>query len=399
MTKPFHGETVDFRLLAELIHMKVIIVSDTFAPDINGVARTLGMLARGLMVRGHGVEVVTTQENDGGDGPRTHVVCSAPLPGYAALRVGFTTMGWFASLFQRARPEVLYVATEGPLGIAAIWAAHRAGIPVVSGFHTNFHTYLSNYHLTGLQPVAEAFLRTVHNHTARTLAQSRDTAAMLTNMGVLNTGVLDHGVDSRLFTPAARDASLRRQWGVDAGTPVAIHVGRLAAEKNLSLLQRSFDLFMSIHPQGRCVIVGDGPCAAELKDACPDAIFAGMRKGAELACYYASGDVGIFPSTSETFGNVVLESLASGLATVTYDYAAGRQHIAHGSEGFLAPLHDEPAFLEQVSHASTRWNDANLRSAARQKAEGLSWDAVVTHFENELHQAMQSTLALSASPL
>jgi glycosyltransferase involved in cell wall biosynthesis len=225
---------------------------------------------------------------------------------------------------------VLYVATETPLGVAGIWAAHRAGVPVVSGFHTNFHTYLSDYHLTGLQPVAEALLRVVHNHTARTLAQSRDTAEMLTRMGVQNAGVLDHGVDSRTFSPLARDPALRRSWGADENTPVAIHVGRLAAEKNLQLLQRAFAVFLEVHPHGRCVIVGDGPSSAEIRDACPKAVFAGMRKGEELARHYASGDVGIFPSTSETFGNVVLESLASGLVTVTYDYAAGRMHIENG---------------------------------------------------------------------
>ena len=377
--------------------MKVIIVSDTFAPDINGVARTLGMLARGLMARGHAVDVVTTQENDAADGPRTHVVASAPLPGYNSLRVGFASVSWFSSLFQRLRPDVLYVATETPLGVAGIWAAHRAGVPVVSGFHTNFHTYLSNYHLTGLQPVAEALLRAVHNHTARTLAQSRDTAEMLTRMGVQNAGVLDHGVDSRTFSPLARDPALRRSWGADESTPVAIHVGRLAAEKNLQLLQRAFAAFLDVHPHGRCVIVGDGPSSAEIKDACPQAVFAGMRKGEELARHYASGDVGIFPSTSETFGNVVLESLASGLVTVTYDYAAGRMHIANGIEGFLAPLHDEAAFLNQVRAAAAKWNDSCLRQKGRLKAEGLSWDAVVAHFENELHQAMQSTLALSSS--
>lgn len=377
--------------------MRVIIVSDTFAPDINGVARTLGMLARGLMARGHAVEVVTTQENDAVDGPRTHVVASAPLPGYNTLRVGFASISWFSSLFQRLHPEVLYVATETPLGIAAIWAAHRAGLPVVSGFHTNFHTYLSNYHLTGLQPVAEALLRTVHNHTARTLAQSRDTADMLTRMGVQNAGVLDHGVDSCTFSPKLRDQALRRSWGVDDGAPVAVHVGRLAAEKNLQLLQRAFAAFLEVQPHGRCVIVGDGPSAADLRKACPRAIFAGMRKGEDLARHYASGDVGIFPSTSETFGNVVLESLASGLVTVTYDYAAGRQHVVNGTDGFLAPLDDEAVFLEQVRVAALRWNDSCLRGMARLKAEGLSWDAVVAHFENELHQAMQSTLALSSS--
>ena len=368
--------------------MRVLIVSDTFAPDINGVARTLGQLSLGLLERGHDVEVVTTNEGAGpADRPRRHVVVSLPIPGYSALRVGLASLQWFASLFKSHRTEVLYVATETPLGIAAIWAAHRAHLPVVSGFHTNFHTYLQDYHLLGLQPVAEAILRAVHNHTSRTLAPSRQTAQMLRDMGVENVGVMGRGVDAEAFSPSYRDPLLRKQWGAGEGQPVAIHVGRLAAEKNLNLLEKAFHAFAEVHPDGACVVVGDGPCADWLRNRHPEWIFTGMRGGVDLARHYASADVFLFPSTSETFGNVVLEAMASGLLVVAYDYAAAHEHASEDSLAFLSPLGNEDTFLSQTRQAARRWDDSALRQRAREKALSLGWDAMAALFECELLQA------------
>ena len=368
--------------------MRVLIVSDTFAPDINGVARSLHQLSLGLMERGHQVEVVTTNAgSSSSDQPRRHVVVSVPFPGYTTLRVGLASLSWFAALFRRHRTEVLYVAVETPLGVAAIWAAHRAGLPVVSGFHTNFHTYLQDYRLTAFQSLAEAYLRTLHNHTSRTLAPSHQTAQMLRKMGLNSVGVLGRGVDTVAFSPKKRDESLRKSWGARDGAPVAIHVGRLAAEKNLPLLEKAFAAFNEVHPTGICVVVGDGPCAEGLRESHPNWVFAGMRRGEDLAKHYASGDVFLFPSTTETFGNVVLEALACGLVVVAYDYAAAREHTVEERLAFLAPLGDEPEFLAQVREAAARWDDADLRQKAFNKALTLSWDSMVTLFERELLQA------------
>ena len=345
--------------------MRVLIVSDTFAPDINGVARTLRQLSLGLMERGHQVEVVTTSEGSvPGDRPRRHVVPSLPLPGYPALRVGLASLKWFAALFVQQKTEVLYVATETPLGIAAIWAAHRA------------------------------------KYTGRTLAPSRQTAQMLRDMGINSVGVLGRGVDTEVFTPAVRDRTLRKHWGAGDSTPVAIHVGRLAAEKNLPLLEKAFSTFTEIHPDGVCVVVGDGPCAEALRDSHPDWIFAGMRSGADLARHFASGDVFIFPSTSETFGNVVLEAMASGLVVVAYDYAAAHEHGAEENLLLLAPLDDEEAFVSQTRVAASCWDDSKVREAGRAKSLTLSWDAMVTLFERELLQAtpVAPTSTVSAHP-
>jgi glycosyltransferase involved in cell wall biosynthesis len=266
--------------------------------------------------------------------------------------------GRFWSIFDGFRPDVLYVATETPLGIAAIRAAGKRQIQVVSGFHTNFQSYLEDYNLPGMEAVASGILRSIHNATKRTLTPSQDTAAMLTRWGIQNVGVLGRGVDMERFNPANRSEELRRSWGADEGTPVAIYVGRMAPEKNLPLAMRAFEAFRETQPQAKMVFVGDGPRLEAMKADHPRAIYAGARIGADLAAHYASGDVFLFPSSSETFGNVVLEAMASGLGVLAFDYAAPRLVIRLGKNGWLAPFGDEDGFVNQAREIAPRWNDA-----------------------------------------
>jgi glycosyltransferase involved in cell wall biosynthesis len=370
--------------------MRVLIVTDTFPPDINGVARTLSTLGEGLQRRGHAVQVVTTVEDVCGSGLKRHVMHSMPLPGYPGLRFGFSSARQFLEIFDVFRPEVLYLATEGVMGISAIRAAGKREIPVISGFHTNFQTYLEDYNLPGMKSVAQGALRLLHNHTARTLTPSADTAAMLEGWGIQNVGVMGRGVDTELFHPKRRDDVLRRNWGADETTPVAIYVGRVAAEKNLDLAVRAFAVFREVCPGARMVFVGDGPRLASLKDEHLEFHYAGARTGEDLAAHYASGDVFLFPSITETFGNVVLEAMSAGLGVVAFDYAAPRLLIRSGENGWLAPLGDETAFLAQVRAAADAWNDTALRHAARQTAFDLGWERVIEQFEHELASAMRA---------
>ncbi|MEI6535540.1 MAG: glycosyltransferase, partial [Verrucomicrobiaceae bacterium] len=216
--------------------MNVLIVTDTFSPDINGVARTLETLARGLAARGNKVEVITT--TDGAQmenvlhGVAVRRVRCLSLPGYREVRAGLVGARWFRQLMEFSRPDVIYVAVETLMGLNAIRAARTYGVPVVSGFHTNFHSYADNYHLPFMKPLAARFMRYFHNRTSRTLTPSHSTAAQLREIGVNNVGVLGRGVRTDLFKPAKRDATLRAQWGVTDDAPVALFVGRVAAEKN-----------------------------------------------------------------------------------------------------------------------------------------------------------------------
>ena len=368
--------------------MKFTLVSDTFPPDINGVARTLQTLSRGLARRGHEVHVITTsegaREENEVDGIMVESVGALPLPGYDGVRVGFASRNYFLRHFEHSRPDGLYVAVESIMGCNAIRAARHSGVRVVSGFHTNFHTYSHDYSLPLLKNAATSYLKWVHNCAARTLTPSEGQATQLRDLGIQNVGVMGRGVDTELFHPGRRDAALRRAWGADESTPVALFVGRIAAEKNLPLVVRSFKRIQQKSPGAKCVFVGDGPKAQSLSESHPEFIFAGARTGTDLASHYASADVFVFPSLTETFGNVLTEALASGLSTVSFDYAAAKQHVRHGENGHTAPFGDEGEFLLAVDDALAHWQDAALREAASATGAKLSWNAIVEQFEQEL---------------
>jgi len=372
--------------------MKLCIVTETYPPEVNGVAMTLNRIAEGLRESGHRIAIVRPRQ--GGEGkhaadPDHHIVPSLPLPGYKGLQFGLPCRPRLRKLWQTAPPDIIYVATEGPLGQSAIKAGHDLGIPLTSGFHTNFHQYMEHYRLPGMGRVAEGFLRKTHNRTRRTFAPSRDVIRQLDAMGILNTRLLGRGVDTRLFNPAKRDDGLRARWGVthDDGL-VAIFVSRIAAEKNIPLTLEAFARIKRRMPDAACVFVGDGPERAKLERLHPEFVFAGMRQGEDLARHYASGDLFVFPSTTETFGNVVTEAMASGLVTLAYDYAAPGQYIRDGENGYLAEFDRRTAYLAKLDAAlDARAAWTALREAARLTSESLGWNRIVEGFAAELEAA------------
>ena len=192
-------------------------------------------------------------------------------------------------------------------------------------------------------------------------------------------GVLGRGVDTDLFHPAQRDPQLRGEWGATDDAPVIAFVGRIAAEKNLPLAVKAMNRVMERMPGSRAVLVGDGPKAQSLRESCPQFVHAGQRSGRDLARHYASADVFLFTSLTETYGNVLAEAMASGLVTVSYDYAAAHELVEHGVNGFKAAPGDEAAFLAALDQAVARWHDASMRQRARATTLALSWEAIVTN--------------------
>lgn len=369
--------------------MKLSIVTETYPPEVNGVAMTLHRISEGLRALGHEVRIVRPrQEGEPKGAPEATetTVPSLPLPGYKGLHFGLPCRVTLRKLWQSDRPDVIYAATEGPLGQSAIKAAGDLDIPVTSGFHTNFHQYMQHYKLPGLGKLVEGFLRKTHNRTRRTFAPSQDVIDRLDAMGIENTRLLGRGVDTELFHPDKRDGALRRSWGIDPDTGlVAIFVSRIAAEKNIPLTLKAFEHIQKRQPDAACVFVGDGPERAKLEKSHPQFVFAGMRQGEDLARHYASGDLFVFPSTTETFGNVVTEAMASGLVPLAYDYAAPRKYIRHAENGYLARFDDPHDYLAQLDHAldqRTRWTQ--LRQAARTTAESLGWPEIIERFAAEL---------------
>lgn len=375
--------------------LHVTLITETYAPEINGVANTLSRLCDGLRSRGHRVEVVRPRQNQ--DESRAAgddlMLCRGwPIPGYPGLQWGQSSMHKLLRRWQKQRPDVLYIATEGPLGLSALRAARRLGIAIVSGFHTNFQQYTQQYGLGFIARLLTSYLRWFHNRTHATLVPSLSQRAELERRGFDRLGMLSRGVDCQLFHPSRRSALLRESWGLEAGDTAILHVGRLAPEKNLGLLKTSFDALSKAYPDKklRLVIVGDGPVRATLQQQLPEAIFCGTQRGEALAAHYACGDLFLFPSLTETFGNVVLEALASGLGVIAYDEAAAAQHIRHGHNGAVAMPGDEEGFID-----AARWmleNEENLRCVrlnARQHASRQGWSSVIDAFESYLRTASE----------
>ena len=223
--------------------------------------------------------------------------------------------------------------------------------------------------------------------------------AELAASGFERLKVVSRGVDTQLFDPARRSATLRASWGAAPRAPVVLCVGRLAAEKNLGLVVDAFEAMRAVDPAARLVFVGDGPWQARLAARCPGAVFTGVMRGVDLATHYASADVFLFPSLTETFGNVVPEAMASGLAVVGYDYAAAAQLIRHGGNGLVARCDDIAGFLAMASRCAADAAEVRrLGAAARATALQLDWDCIVTAIEAEYWRAVrhQGELALQA---
>ncbi|MBK5006088.1 glycosyltransferase family 1 protein [Pseudomonas sp. S32] len=382
--------------------LHIVLVSETFPPEINGVANTLGRLSEGLCQRGHKVTVVRPRQ--AGDGAAESdpavVLCRGwALPGYPGLQWGEVSMHRLLRRWRRERPDVLYIATEGPLGLSALRAARRLGVAVVSGFHTNFPQYSGQYGLGLLARLLTHYLRWFHRRTAVTLVPSLSQRLELERRGFERLALLARGVDAGLFHPARRNQALRAGWGLGPEDIAVLHVGRLAVEKNLGLLAPSMHALQQAHPQCRLrlIVVGDGPQRAALQQQMPDAIFCGAQRGEALAEHYASGDLFLFPSLTETFGNVVLEAMASGLAVVAYDEAAAAQHIRHGHSGALAMPGDQAAFMDAACWLLEEEETLRrVRLNARQHASHQGWPAIVEQFESYLHSACQQQGSLPA---
>lgn len=360
----------------------ICVVSETYPPEINGVTLTLGHLVKGLRRRGHEVSIVRPRQSADSHGENdVALVKGLPLPGYRGLQFGVPCDGMLKALWMRRRPDVIYVATEGPLGWSAVSVARRLAIPVFSGFHTNFHSYSRHYRLGWLGNVVLTYLRWFHNRTRGTFVPSPDLRELLLARGFRNVGCVGRGVDSDLFNPERRSDELRRRWGVTGDEPVLGYIGRLAGEKNLGLAIDAYRAMKHSHPALRFVMVGDGPLRESLQAEHRDIVFCGLQRGERLAAHYASADIFVFPSETETFGNVVLEGMASGLGVVAYDYAAARSHITNGETGVLAPFGDAQAF---VSAAVELIRDPRMlqkiRRQARQYSVSIGWSQVVERF-------------------
>ena len=349
--------------------MRYAIVTETYPPEVNGVALTVHGLEQGLRAGGHTVDLVRPRQASDGSAEvdNTLLVSGAALPRYPGLRFGMPAPIRLGRWWQQHRPDAIYIATEGPLGWSALRCARRLGIPVATGFHTRFDEYLPDYGAAWLQAAALRWMRRFHNQADATVVPTRELQGFLQEQGFQRVRMLARAVDSQQFDPAHRDPALREEWGIDGNGFAALYVGRIAAEKNLGLAVKAFRRLQQLRPKARFVLVGDGPARARLQQENPDFLFCGVQRGHALARHFASGDLFLFPSRSETFGNVTLEAMASGVATVAFDYGAAREYLRNGSNG--AAVDTDEQFIEATVRLAS--DDAQRGALGQQAARDM----------------------------
>jgi glycosyltransferase involved in cell wall biosynthesis len=373
--------------------LRVAMVTETYPPEVNGVARTIGLMVEGLRSRGHALQLVRPRQHRGeqctqeGDFEQL-LRPGIPVPRYTQLKMGAPGGRALASAWRRWRPDLVHIATEGPLGWSALSAARKLKLPVVTDFHTNFHAYSKHYGVSWLRRPIENYLRHFHNRADYTLVPTRELAQQLGARGFERLRVVGRGVNPQVFSPARRSQAGRATWGASDDTLVVLCVSRFAPEKNFPLVIEAYQAMRRLRPDTKLVLVGDGPLLDELRRAGIGCVIAGRLVNGELSAHYASADVFLFPSITETFGNVTLEAMASGLGVVVYDYAAARQHLEHGRSALLAPFDDRAAF---IAHAERLAREPQLTRvlgrAARSVSEGVTWAHIVRDFEAVLLEA------------
>ena len=376
--------------------MHIAYVTETYPPELNGVALTVARMVRGLRARGHSIQLIRPRQ--AGEPERASVdewrMPGVPIPMYRDLRIGMPVVGRLNERWSQLRPDIVHIATEGPLGWAAMRAARLLGIPVTSDFRTNFDDYSAHYGFGWASGLVRSYLRYFHNSTDRTLVPTPATRAALSGKGYERLEVLGRGVDCQHFSPAQRSETLRASWGATPGAPVLLYVGRLASEKNVPLAFRAFEAVRARVPNARLVVVGDGPLRARLQQHFPDALFVGQHSGTSLAQHYASADIFLFPSTTETFGNVTLEALASALLVVAFRSGAAAVHIEDCVSGVLVQSGDDQGFIAGACALAQQFRSLGpMRQSARDAALQATWDVVLSRFETFLADAADAVEA------
>jgi hypothetical protein len=342
--------------------MRILIVTDAWRPQVNGVVRTLTETMRELQGFGHEVEMITPE-----------AFHTLPCPTYPDIRLSLFPYRKVARLIEHHQPEAIHIATEGPLGLAARRWCLRHGKKFTTAYHTRFPEYIQARSRLPLS-VSYAWMRRFHNASSAVMAPTQSIVNDLTARGFTNVVLWSRGVDTTLFTPGERDRL------DESAPPRFVYIGRVAVEKNI-------EAFLKLDLPGSKWVVGDGPLLARLKKTYPDVYFAGVFPQPELARFYRAGDVFVFPSLTDTFGLVLLEAMSCGTPVAAYPVAGPLDVVGDSGAGVLD---------EDLRTACLKALDID-RTHVRAVAERFSWQAAARQFEHHLHPNLTSAPPLGSS--
>ncbi|WNS46276.1 glycosyltransferase family 1 protein [Paenibacillus sp. MMS20-IR301] len=359
--------------------MRLAVFTDTFLPQTNGVARTLGRLTEHLHRRGIEHLLFTPRsapENSYPDPVRP--IASIPFFLYPECRLALPGMSAIQHDLNAFAPDLLHLATPFNIGLAGLRYARKRQLPHVASYHTHFDRYLEYYRMRGMIPLYWKYMKWFHRSCDAVLAPSEETIASLRGEGFSGLRLWSRGVDCHLYSPEKRSTDLRERYGSGASL-LLLYVGRIAPEKDLTTLLGAMQLLPeSTRSQVQLLIVGDGPLLPELRPQAPEnVIFTGAKHGEELAELYASADLFVFPSCTETFGNVVLEAMASGLPVVAADAGGTRELVVPGATGSLFAPRDPVAMAHGIAElAAQHSRRTSMGREGRRLALRRSWDTI-----------------------
>ena len=391
--------------------MRLLFFTDTYLPQVNGVSRTLGRFSDYLQRTGTEHLIVTPRT--GGDGRATSATTAAlsgsgdfpvrslasiPFALYPQCRLALPMMASLRQEIEAFQPDLIHLLTPFNVGLSGLRFARRHGLPHVASYHTHFDRYMEHYHMKALIPAYWAYTRWFHQSCSAIFAPSAETVDVLREQGLHRLRIWSRGIDANLYTPAKRNSALRQKLGITAPL-LLLYVGRIAPEKDIDTLTAIMHTLPdSIRSQVHWLIAGNGPRLQQLQDEAPEGVtFLGHQEGEALAELYASADLFVFPSSTETFGNVVLEALASGLPVVGAAAGGVQELVADGQTGRLCEARQPEAFVQAITELLSSPEElANHREAARQSALQRSWDSIFSELVQDYAGILDAQRAAAA---
>lgn len=358
--------------------MKVALFADTYLPQINGVTNTLGRLTAYYESSGVDYKIFAPKYDTEQMDENIERYYSLKFFLYPESRITFPNLFRLTGSLEEFKPDLIHLMTECNMGIAGLHYGKKHGIPTISNYTTNFSQYTNYYKLNFLEQAIWNYMKWFHTQNDITLCPSAATQELLRDHGIYNTDIFSRGIDFENFNPMYRNPEFRKSLGIDNKT-VFLYVGRISVEKDLDILSESYKKIQSLYPeQTALIITGDGPFMKKCKSLFPeDTIYTGFKKGRELAEIYASSDIFICPSSTETFGNVVLEAMASGLCVIGADAGGVGEIITQQVTGLKFPPRNQVELTKAMSELLTNRDLQNiLRKNGRSYGMNQSWNKV-----------------------
>ena len=375
--------------------MRIAYFTDTFLPQINGVSNTLEKLGDYLLDRNIEHMFFAPDYNEKIISPTNSPIArfkSISLPFYPECRLSLPLYANLCQIADKFKPTIIHLTTPFGIGLAGLRYARDRGIPIVSSFHTNFDVYLRYYNLEYLEEIIWGFLKWFHGFSKLNLCPSQDTLKVLESKGIENLRIWSRGIDRDKFNPNQRSLNIRYRLKAEDKI-IFLYVGRMAAEKDLDILLDSIDIVNSNYAdKAQFVFVGDGPYAKSIKERSYDnVVFTGYLKDQELSAIYASSDVFIFPSSTETFGNVVLEAMASGLPVIAVNSGGVKENVFNDYNGLMCTPRDTVSFAKAIIRLieDTQLREslaANAREHSAMKSWSRIFDQLVTDYGTVLEK-------------